>query len=150
MCDYSLAAVRQRLAQEGDELVTYRFKTGSMGLALLHEIGECAGDPAACCIPPGARLRTAFEAKRRFNFFFSTQWNEEEVVFVELDVPVNHYRDAIRRPNGEVIRLQDMEEGRRVGVVSLEGAAERTPMGAREADPSTAIRELAAAMHGSD
>ena len=33
MCDYSLMAVPNRLAQEGEELVAHRFPTGSMGLA---------------------------------------------------------------------------------------------------------------------
>jgi hypothetical protein len=33
MCDYSLMAVPNRLAQENEELVAHRFPTGSMGLA---------------------------------------------------------------------------------------------------------------------
>ena len=32
MCDYSLAGLRTRLAVEGEELVVYRFPTGSIGL----------------------------------------------------------------------------------------------------------------------
>jgi len=33
MCDYSLMGVPNRLAQEGEDLVTHRFRTGSLGLA---------------------------------------------------------------------------------------------------------------------
>ena len=32
MCDYSLADVPNRLAEEGEQLVAWRFSTGSMGL----------------------------------------------------------------------------------------------------------------------
>ena len=33
MCDYSLMAVPNRLAKEGEELVSHRFPTGSVGFA---------------------------------------------------------------------------------------------------------------------
>ena len=33
MCDYSLMAVPNRLAEDGEDLVVYRFPTGSLGLA---------------------------------------------------------------------------------------------------------------------
>src|SRR5437763_8562680 len=79
MCDYSLMAVPNRLAQEGEELVTHRFPTGSLGLASQADIARAAmaaaptrksffamlkeffNPPAASpvcavCIPPGARL----------------------------------------------------------------------------------------------
>ena len=58
MCDYSLAGVPNRLAEEGEQLVACRFSTGSMGLT--------SGDASlwrlwfkqtpAVCVPPGARL----------------------------------------------------------------------------------------------
>ena len=35
MCDYSLATLQTRLAVEGEELVVYRFPTGSIGLTEL-------------------------------------------------------------------------------------------------------------------
>jgi hypothetical protein len=37
MCDYSLMGIRNRLAVEGEELVTSRFSTGSVGLAPWHK-----------------------------------------------------------------------------------------------------------------
>src|SRR5262249_42933318 len=78
MCDYSLINVPNRLANEGEELVTHRFPTGSLGFASSNDL--CASglkrarpsgiwstlkrlfDPlpaeavAAVCIPPGACL----------------------------------------------------------------------------------------------
>ena len=77
MCDYSLMGVPNRLAQEGEELVTHRFQTGSLGLAATADLERSASPPAtamtfwaalkeffnpkaervcAICIPPGARL----------------------------------------------------------------------------------------------
>ena len=38
MCDYSLAGLRTRLAVEGEELVLYRFPTGSLGLTSPAEL----------------------------------------------------------------------------------------------------------------
>jgi hypothetical protein len=81
MCDYSLLAIPNRLAVEGEPLVVHRFQTGAMGLAPAAEIAAPATElhvptrregwwsalktcfaprPAkvvcAVCIPPGARL----------------------------------------------------------------------------------------------
>jgi len=79
MCDYSLMAVPNRLAHEGEDLVAHRFPTGSLGLASPADLKRAAEpcpksrttfwraiveffDPpetrpvAAVCIPPGARL----------------------------------------------------------------------------------------------
>src|SRR5262245_65148693 len=39
MCDYSLQGLPNRLAEEGEQLVTYRFRTGSIGMASPTEIG---------------------------------------------------------------------------------------------------------------
>src|ERR1700691_411609 len=80
MCDYSLMAVPNRLACEGENLVAHRFPTGSLGLAAPADVVRAANpapsskrtfwaklkeffhppdnDPVpAVCIPPGARLR---------------------------------------------------------------------------------------------
>src|SRR5690349_21440869 len=79
MCDYSLMAVPNRLAREGEDLVAHRFPTGPLGLASPADVKR-VGDPpkpqrrnlwpavkdfsnpprvepvCAVCIPPGARL----------------------------------------------------------------------------------------------
>jgi hypothetical protein len=69
MCDYSLGALRTRLAVEGEALITYRFPTGSLGLTSPAELETHKKKfrgwrtwlgprevPRAVCIPPGARL----------------------------------------------------------------------------------------------
>jgi hypothetical protein len=38
MCDYSLAALRTRLAVDGEELIVYRFPTGFLGLTAPAEL----------------------------------------------------------------------------------------------------------------
>jgi hypothetical protein len=79
MCDYSLMAVPNRLAREGEKLVTHRFESGSMGMASPSDL-QPRSDPQpgrpktfwsalkeafapperkrvpAVCIPPGAHL----------------------------------------------------------------------------------------------
>ena len=80
MCDYSLMAVPNRLAREGEELVSHRFPTGSLGLASPADLKRASDPPLhrrksflrsvmeffdppravpvpAVCIPPGARLQ---------------------------------------------------------------------------------------------
>src|SRR5580700_7244977 len=78
MCDYSLMAVPNRLAQEGEDLVAHRFPTGSLGLASPADLKRVTTAPPArrswwceirdffsppqvapvpaVCIPPGSRL----------------------------------------------------------------------------------------------
>jgi hypothetical protein len=97
MCDYSLASGPNRLAVEGEQLVTLRFFTGSMGLTL----GDTplrlwfAQTPAICvCVPPGARLllRDISASLQRQLDVQAT----EEVTFVQLSAEAYEYRDAVR------------------------------------------------------
>ncbi len=145
MCDYSLHAVPNRLAVEGEELVTYRFPTGSIGLASPAELERAnhrarAGgrswwsalkawlNPpplhidkvAAVCIPPGARLRmnrVPGDVQKEFGAGLS-----EEVTFVELSASAYRYRDGVRFWNGREILLQYLDEGLRMDVLSLASA----------------------------
>jgi hypothetical protein len=139
MCDYSLMAVPNRLAHEGEELVTYRFQTGSLGLASPNDIKRAACTPPASrgfwnnlrlffnppkhltvpavCIPPGARLRLEG---------VSTRLQEElavgpveDVTFTQISAAANTYRDAVRFLNGKQLRLQECREGLRVKVLDL-------------------------------
>jgi hypothetical protein len=142
MCDYSLMGVPNRLAREGEMLVGYRFSTGSYGLASLREVAERKGceiaktllrrvklwfsplskDPAACCLPPGAKLRLIKISVRN-----QERWNvgpTEEVVFTQLTAEANRHRDAIVFSNGRTVRIQDFEEGQRVEVLDLTSAEE--------------------------
>ncbi len=143
MCDYSLMAVPNRLASEGEELVTYRFPTGSLGLASPNEIKRfkepqpvsrkslwCAvrdffNPPkteavAAVCIPPGARLRLG-DIPARLQHELGVACSED-VVFTQISAAVNSYRDAVRFPNGREVRLQELREGQPVVVLDLSAA----------------------------
>src|SRR5262250_229738 len=120
MCDYSLAGMPNRLAVEGEELVVHRFATGSIGLS-----SPCPSQSrwwfprqtTAVCIPPGARLRLhgiPKGSRRRWHVGIT-----EEVTFTQLSATPYQFRDAVRFDNGTEIRLQDLNEGMRVDVLSL-------------------------------
>ncbi len=145
MCDYSLHAVPNRLAVEGEELVTYRFPTSSIGLASPADLDRCnrvrqgptatgrswwsaikswlnppplrAEKVAAVCIPPGARLRVRDVSKDLQQEL--AVGHVEEVTFVELSASAYRYRDGIRFRNGREILLQYLDEGLRMDVLSL-------------------------------
>ena len=150
MCDYSLMAVPNRLAQEGEELVAHRFPTGSLGLASPADLKRAADPPppvrkslwcavkeffnppktepvAAVCIPPGARLQLQdIPARLQHEFGVSAV---EDVTFTQISAAVNSYRDAVRFQNGYQIRLQDLREGIAVEVLSLaDVSADYTPV----------------------
>ena len=120
MCDYSLCGIPNRLAVEREELVVYRFSTGSIGMASLTDLRVCeqirkavpkktfwqavkaffeepsqVATPPAVCIPPGARL-------------------------IVRNIP----EDLQRRFRDREVRLQDLREGMPVQVLSLENASE--------------------------
>jgi hypothetical protein len=141
MCDYSLLAIPNRLAVEGEPLVVHRFQTGTMGLAPSAEIAAPATElhaarregwwsalktyftprPAkvvcAVCIPPGARLllRDIPERLQRDCRVGAA----EGVTFTQISATEYHYRDAVRFSNGREVLLQRLEEGQRVEVLCL-------------------------------
>jgi hypothetical protein len=45
MCDYSLHAIRNRLANEGDQLFIHMFHTGSKGLASVTDLSNSTNRP---------------------------------------------------------------------------------------------------------
>jgi hypothetical protein len=145
MCDYSLMAVPNRLAEEKEELVTYRFPTGSLGLASPGDLARAAtaaapakktffgvlkeffNPPAPCpvpavCIPPGARLRVD-NIPQRLQQSLGVRASEE-VTFTQLSAAVNTYRDALHFSNGRDLRLQELREGMPVAVLDLSCAEE--------------------------
>jgi hypothetical protein len=143
MCDYSLMAVPNRLAREGEELVAHRFPTGSLGLASPPDLKRADDQPArknfwilckeffnppktdpvpAVCIPPGARLRLEDIPARLQNEL--TIGPVEDVTFTQISAAVNSYRDAVRFANGREVRLQELREGQRVRVLDLSTAEE--------------------------
>ena len=167
MCDYSLNGVPNRLAVEGDDLVTHRFPTGTIGLASSAEIAArlcprpeeqrprtslweafkrwlAAEEPnpvCAVCIPPGAKLRMSRipdGLKREFGLNAV-----EEVTFTQLNADAYHYRDAIRFRSGGQLLLQSFREGVLFevlsGVSSEQPAA--SPASAQEREQAIHVRE---------
>src|SRR5579862_1754412 len=114
MCDYSLMSLPNRLAAEGEELVVYRFSTGSIGFTSAADLNRKAEDrkcmsfwrrlkesivssdrapTPALCVPPAARLLLRnVDASLRRKYGLA---DEEEVKFVQLSADPNTYRDAI-------------------------------------------------------
>jgi hypothetical protein len=140
MCDYSLMAVPNRLAREGEDLVAHRFPTGSLGLASPADLKRAADPPVstrktfwcavkeffnppktepvpAVCIPPGARLELQ-DIPARLQHELNVG-PAETVTFTQLSAAVNSYRDAVRFANGREVRLQELREGQRVRVLDL-------------------------------
>jgi hypothetical protein len=130
MCDYSLQGLPNRLAVDGEQLITYRFRTGSMGLASPGDIAArtCAQQQAtehrswwsavlqwldggvekdevpAVCVPPGTRLLMNHVPERmRRDFNLNAV---EEVTFVQLSAEAFQFRDAIRFGDGRQLLLQ--------------------------------------------
>ena len=149
MCDYSLMAVPNRLAAEREELVAYRFPTGSLGLASPADVKRacCTAKArprglwqavksffippvhrpvAAVCIPPGARLLLR-DIPERLQRELAVR-PAEEVTFTQISAASNTYRDAVRFSNGCQIRLQELREGQRVRVLDLSLAEAFEPL----------------------
>src|SRR5579885_487060 len=140
MCDYSLMAVPNRLAREGEELVAHRFPTGALPISSPCDLRRIADAPAparrsfwhavkdffnppkaepvpAVCIPPGARLRLQdIPARLQDELGVGPV---EDVTFTQISAAVNSYRDAVRFSNGRQIRFQELREGQRVRVLDL-------------------------------
>jgi hypothetical protein len=130
MCDYSLAGFRNRLAVEAEELVVYRFPTGTLGLAAPADVETCQRSsrlwwsraarskcPTAVCIPPGARL-----ILRDIPRLLQIQLGVgpiEEVTFIQTGVSSGRHRDGIRFRNNQETLLQNLVEGQRAVVRSL-------------------------------
>lgn len=134
MCDYSLQGLPNRLAEAGEQLVTYRFTTGSIGMASpvdiatprtkpkivdgapwwirlrrwLAEPAVCSGPPAVC-IAPGTRLRmSSIPDGVRRDFSLDT---EEDVTFTQFSAEPFQYRDGVQFANGKRALLQALREG---------------------------------------
>lgn len=150
MCDYSLMNVPNRLANEGEILVTHKFATGSIGFASPYEIADSqvparpepgsfwnkvwawfVARPAVCqvpavCIPPGAQLKilTVSESMRSL----SGAEPLDEVTFTQITANWNQYRDALRTRTGQEILLQTIGEGVTAVVANLSLVEERKPV----------------------
>jgi hypothetical protein len=130
MCDYSLVALRTRLAVEGEELITYRFPAGSLGLTSPAELEKRKKEfrgwrtwfdpreiPCAVCIPPGARLLLR-DIPERLQGQLGVG-AAEEVVFIQTSREEWRHRDGLRFANGQEVLLQRLAETQRADVLSL-------------------------------
>ena len=144
MCDYSLMMVPNRLAVEGEELVTHRFQSGSLGLVSCFDYASwlnqrsksiwqrfkacCSADnepTPVVCIPPGARLRLEGLPeilKEQFHFGSS-----EDATFTEISAEANGYRDAFCFDNGATVSFALLTEGQNVKVLRLSSEEDVAP-----------------------
>ena len=165
MCDYSLHGIKNRIANEGEQLFIHKFHTGSKGLASVTDLrnlektapgagvwvsfkcwvenqwgwinGDLKRALPAVCIPPGARLLVdGIPSLMQKRFGVGPR---EEVTFAQLTAEPFRYHDAIRFANGQEILLQKFSDGLRMDVLSLT-LAEETP--ALKPAARTSILEL--------
>ena len=148
MCDYSLVALRTRLAVDGEELVTHRFPTGSLGLTTpaeleMHRPGNgwwSSVDPTkvacAVCIPHGSRLFLRDIPDRLQQRLGISA--EEDVVFIQTSAEPGRYRDGVRFSNGQEILLQRLVEGQHARVVCLQPGEPAEELADPVAVPQTA------------
>jgi hypothetical protein len=148
MCDYSLHGLPNRLAVQGELLVSRRFSTGSMGLASVIDVSTATDleaiaakrrswwstmrhwvEPSpqqdeipAVCIPTGARLlMSRIPETERLKYALKP---EERVTFLQLHAETFQYRDAIRFTCGRLMGIQALREGIQFEVLSL-GSGDR-------------------------
>jgi len=148
VCDYSLMGIPNRLATQGEQLVTYKFPTGSMGLASPPDVQIVAASEQRCsngfwpwlravfagaprcvvpavCIPPGARLIVhdiPEDLQRKLGV-----GRTEIVTFTQTSAADHNYRDAIRFESGAETLLQNLVRGQRVWVLDLSSPELRVP-----------------------
>jgi hypothetical protein len=148
MCDYSLHGIKNRLANEGEQLFVHKFHTGSKGLASVQDLKTIERpSPAPAGASVWARIKCWFDNKRvwisedltkslpavcippgarlQLNAIpvgLQKQYGvgaREEVTFVQLSAEPFRYRDAIRFNNGQEVLLQKLTDGLRVDVLCL-------------------------------
>ena len=155
MCDYSLQGIENRLAEEGEILVVHRFYSGSKGLTSPEYLKPCEqpkewmaalkrifAQPRVCavCIPDGAQLRLGgiSRALQQAHDLCTV----EAVTFRQLSASAGTYRDAVELKNGVKVRLQDLEEGQNVEVLSLSSERAGVRGGSLPTTPGLAILNM--------
>jgi hypothetical protein len=134
----SLQGVPERLAIKGEVLISYCFRTGSIGLASPVEFAAARGsawkrlinrllrsdETAAVRILPGTRLRVrSVPDDMGWEFGVGAI---ENVTFVELSAEACRHRHAIRFRNGRHVLLQTFGEGVSFEVLA-DGSNDRKP-----------------------
>ena len=101
MCDYSLEHYHSRPAQEGEEYVSNRFPSGSIGFVV-------PGDQSvAVCMACDMRLKlAALPAGLQMRLGLS---ETEYATFTQLSSSL--YRDGVQFGNGQTVSLQELGAG---------------------------------------
>ncbi len=143
MCEYSRMTFPNRLAKEGEILVTHRLPVGLIEFVSPNDLGNleplaAAGfwtkakawfalsavgsNVLAVCIPLETRLKVRSAPQRRHGMPDLTPG--EELVFTQSLSGWNQVRDALRTERKSEVLLQAVGEGLEIEVVSLslEGA----------------------------
>jgi hypothetical protein len=107
MCDYSLEAYRSRPAREGEQYVTHRFSSGTVGFI-------APGDATtAVCMAYDTRLMLEDIPETSQTTLGVTA--KEVVTFARLDS--DFFQDGVRFANGAQILLQRLGPGVKASVV---------------------------------
>jgi len=122
MCDYSLEMYRSRPAQKGEEYITNKFPTGSVGFV-------APGDQSvAICMNCDTELELAnLPAHLRQQAGLS---ETEIATFTQIDGP--YHRDAVRFRNGKVLTLQQLGPGVIASLVNTIEVIPSKPIDVRE------------------
>jgi len=149
MCDYSLYAIHNRLAEEGEELILHRFEAGTLGFASVSDLIKLDSTKKskrdsiwtsmrdwlfpqrsealpAICIPPGTCLLLT-DVPRNVQRILCIA-PSEVVVFTELSHRSHFYRDALLLTNGTRVLLQDLPEGIHAIVLSTSSESSVMPV----------------------
>ena len=126
MCDYSLEHYQSRPARQGEEYVTHRFASGSIGFVAPNE------PSVAVCMTCDMRLKlqglpVLMQARLKVA-------PVEVVTFTRLDSGL--YRDGVRFDNGQLLSLQDLGPGLNAQLVDAlaEPLPARAPVETRQTE----------------
>ena len=132
MCDYSLEAYQSRPARMGEEYISNRFPSGSIGFV------SPGNQSVAICMECDMELELSRIPSRAQAHAGVSE--SERVTFTQVDGPFN--RDAVRFASGKVLTLQALGAGVTAWLASAPDAAKLKPVIAEfvKAKPSEGAR----------
>jgi hypothetical protein len=118
MCDFSLRAVKSRLAKIGDKLTSRDFGTGTRGFAASEDAN------VAVCLLPGTELSFEEEVMIGRSWWLSKPSKYKTAIFRQVNQhnPRTHH-DALEFPDGRIVLLSLMPEGKHATVLQLPATA---------------------------
>ena len=121
MCDFSLQHVKSRPAQVGDKLVTKDFGSGTTGFADQLETD------VAVCVMPGTEIAFDEEITSRYIGGFwvkdKTSFKTKVAIFRQINKDkASMHHDALEMPDGQIVLLTQLCEGRTATVLQLPAA----------------------------